>query len=184
MITHRADKSFLRCKGSGYYLDAVSTGFVNVIRCAVEQGRRQGWFFWVGWPPLARQFSYLDHTNDQKFGLWHPLEIQKLPLWPPLENILATPMLWRGHTCILKVLSIHQLICIQMIGNQMICHKMICNQMICNQMICNQMICNRMIYNQMICNKMVCNQMICNKMICNQMIGNKMIISQIWNQII
>ena len=38
--------------------------------------------------PLARQFSYFDHTKCPKIWALIPLEIQK----SPLENIMATPL--------------------------------------------------------------------------------------------
>ena len=43
--------------------------------------------------PLARQFSYFDHINEQKFGLRPPWKIKNVPRWPTLEKILATPLL-------------------------------------------------------------------------------------------
>ena len=47
--------------------------------CTWGQGRRH----WGGWHAWFGNFSYFDHVNAQKVGLWlHSREIQNTPLWP------------------------------------------------------------------------------------------------------
>ena len=63
--------------------------------------------------PLARQFSYFDHINAQKFGLRPPppWKIQNIPFWPTLEKILATPLIGSQVVAVCELGTAHSIKC-------------------------------------------------------------------------